>query len=170
MSNTIKHKRATGVSWASTNPVLAEGEIGLELDLSGTPVGMKVGNGSDRWNSLLYMIKPPSSIPPTSTYNVKLIDNNDSDYLVDTEEDRFILVDSRNGDVNIILPSAQKSEGKLITIKPDRYGSEIYIEPESGEMIDDGYAIIISQVTEFVTLLSGGIDKWHVVCGNVQAR
>ena len=52
MSNfiTIKLRRGTAAQWASTNPVLAEGEFGAETDTR----KFKIGNGVTAWNSLQY--------------------------------------------------------------------------------------------------------------------
>lgn len=46
----IQLRRDTAANWASTNPVLASGEAGLETDTNKT----KYGNGSTAWNSLAY--------------------------------------------------------------------------------------------------------------------
>lgn len=45
-------RRDTASNWASTNPVLALGEPGVETDT----LKVKVGNGSTAWNSLGYSI------------------------------------------------------------------------------------------------------------------
>lgn len=50
MPTQIQFRRGTAASWTSANPVLAEGELGLETD-SGF---FKVGNGVTAWNSLNY--------------------------------------------------------------------------------------------------------------------
>jgi hypothetical protein len=52
MSNyiTIKLRRGTAAQWTATNPVLAEGEVGLETDTR----KFKVGTGAGAWNSLQY--------------------------------------------------------------------------------------------------------------------
>jgi nitrogen fixation protein len=52
MSNyiTIKLRRGTAAQWTATNPVLAEGEVGLETDTR----KFKVGTGAAAWNSLQY--------------------------------------------------------------------------------------------------------------------
>ena len=50
MSFRIQVRRDTSENWSDTNPVLAEGEIGLEID-----TGLfKVGDGSTSWNDLSY--------------------------------------------------------------------------------------------------------------------
>jgi hypothetical protein len=46
----ILFRRDTLANWASSNPVLSAGEIGLESDTN----KIKLGNGSTQWNSLLY--------------------------------------------------------------------------------------------------------------------
>jgi hypothetical protein len=50
MSTTIQVKRGNAANWASTNPVLATGEWGMETDTGKT----KLGNGTTAWNSLPY--------------------------------------------------------------------------------------------------------------------
>jgi hypothetical protein len=50
MTKTIQIKRGLAANWASTNPVLAAGEWGLESDTGKT----KLGDGTTAWNSLPY--------------------------------------------------------------------------------------------------------------------
>lgn len=52
MANRIQFRRDTKANWASVNPVLMEGEIGLETDTN----HIKIGDGSTAWNSLDYGI------------------------------------------------------------------------------------------------------------------
>lgn len=47
---TIKLRRDTGAAWEAANPVLAEGEPGLDL----TEGLVKYGNGTSAWNNLPY--------------------------------------------------------------------------------------------------------------------
>jgi hypothetical protein len=54
MSDTlIQLKRALSSNWTIDNPILLEGEQGLELDTN----RMKIGDGASRWNSLPYYSK-----------------------------------------------------------------------------------------------------------------
>jgi hypothetical protein len=54
----FQFRRGTATQWASTNPVLLSGEMGVETD-----TGMfKIGNGSSAWNSLPYSSGPPGSV------------------------------------------------------------------------------------------------------------
>ncbi|MCW2930018.1 MAG: hypothetical protein JWM19_980 [Actinomycetia bacterium] len=50
MSTTIQLRRDTAANWTSTNPVLYQGEIGVETDTSKG----KIGDGSTAWSSLAY--------------------------------------------------------------------------------------------------------------------
>lgn len=51
---TIKFRRGTSEQWASTNPILGEGEIGVDL----TTRWYKMGDGVTHWNALPYSIVP----------------------------------------------------------------------------------------------------------------
>tara|TARA_R110000822_G_scaffold291962_1_gene413938 strand:- start:2158 stop:3330 length:1173 start_codon:yes stop_codon:yes gene_type:complete len=50
MAIQIQLRRGDAADWTSTNPTLAEGEVGVEIDTS----KLKVGNGTDNWNTLPY--------------------------------------------------------------------------------------------------------------------
>ena len=54
MATNIQIKRGNAASWTQQNPVLAEGELGLELDTR----KMKAGDGVTPWNSLSYSASP----------------------------------------------------------------------------------------------------------------
>lgn len=53
----IQLRRGTAAQWTSTNPVLGEGEQGLETDTLRT----KIGDGSSAWSALEYSESPNSS-------------------------------------------------------------------------------------------------------------
>lgn len=46
----IQHRRAESAEWTALNPILAAGEIGVNL----TTQQIKVGNGTAAWNALPY--------------------------------------------------------------------------------------------------------------------
>ena len=50
MAQQIQFRRGTGAEWASANPILAQGEIGVDLDVN----RFKVGTGLTSWNYLNY--------------------------------------------------------------------------------------------------------------------
>ena len=50
MAIQIQLRRGDAADWTSNNPTLAEGEVGVEIDT----LKLKVGNGTDNWNTLPY--------------------------------------------------------------------------------------------------------------------
>ena len=42
-------RRGTTAEWAAANPVLAQGEIGVETFAAGMPVKIKIGDGVTAW-------------------------------------------------------------------------------------------------------------------------
>ena len=59
MANRIQLRRGTAAEWASVNPVLAQGEPGVETDTG----KQKFGNGVAAWASLPYASAGPQGIP-----------------------------------------------------------------------------------------------------------
>jgi hypothetical protein len=53
----IRSRRDTAANWATNNPVLGVGEIGIEIDVAApaTAPKLKVGNGVTAWNTLPYL-------------------------------------------------------------------------------------------------------------------
>jgi hypothetical protein len=50
MAIQIQFRRGTAAEWTSVNPILAEGEMGIETDTN----LFKIGNGNDNWTTLPY--------------------------------------------------------------------------------------------------------------------
>jgi len=50
MATRIQFRRGTAAEWTAANPVLAQGEMGVELDT----LKFKIGDGTTAWNSLDY--------------------------------------------------------------------------------------------------------------------
>lgn len=51
MANRIQFRRDTSVRWTSINPILQEGELGIETDTG----KIKIGDGKKKWNDLSYL-------------------------------------------------------------------------------------------------------------------
>ena len=60
MAIQIQFRRDVAADWTSANPILADGELGLETDTG----RYKIGNGVTAWTSLTY-----SSLPSTAISN-----------------------------------------------------------------------------------------------------
>jgi len=50
MAVQIQFRNDTAANWTSADPILAQGELGLESDTG----FFKIGNGSDTWEELAY--------------------------------------------------------------------------------------------------------------------
>jgi len=57
MGVTIQLRRDITSNWQTVNPVLNEGEFGIEYNSDKSQIlGIKIGNGSDTWNNLDYFL------------------------------------------------------------------------------------------------------------------
>ncbi len=63
MADIIQIRRDTSANWTSANPVMAQGELGIETNTN----KVKAGDGSTAWSSLTYLIDVGSYITETST-------------------------------------------------------------------------------------------------------
>jgi len=72
----IQIRRDTAANWTSTNPTLAEGELGFETNSE----LFKIGNGSNDWNSLSYFnqtkLTANSQSTGLDTYDRQILNNN----------------------------------------------------------------------------------------------
>lgn len=62
MADIIQLRRDTAANWVTANPVLADGEIGIETDTR----KRKCGDGTTAWNSLSYMFSDDLDQEPTA--------------------------------------------------------------------------------------------------------
>ena len=59
----IRPRRGTANQWSNANPILSEGEIGIEVPSTGVGTGtvkIKFGDGSSHWNALPYGLDTPN--------------------------------------------------------------------------------------------------------------
>ena len=63
MATRIQLRRDTAANWASANPTLAAGEVGVETDTD----TIKIGDGATAWNSLAYATNTQYALILTST-------------------------------------------------------------------------------------------------------
>jgi len=68
MAIRIQLRRGTAAEWTSVNPVLAEGEMGWELDTRLS----KLGNGTSAWVDLPYTATGSVAWPAASDFRTKL--------------------------------------------------------------------------------------------------
>jgi len=66
MGLVFQHRRDTAANWTSTDPVLAEGQLGFEVDT----LRFKLGDGATVWTSLAYVV---TSFGPTRTAGITAV-------------------------------------------------------------------------------------------------
>lgn len=66
----VLQRRDTAANWSTTNPILAEGEIGIITDGA---KGYKIGDGVTRWNALEYPANPTSVVGELGNSEVAVI-------------------------------------------------------------------------------------------------
>ena len=61
----IRPRRGTATQWTNANPILSEGEIGIEVPSTGVGTGLvkiKFGDGVTAWKNLPYGVNESASI------------------------------------------------------------------------------------------------------------
>lgn len=111
MPTRIQPRRGNASAWTSANPVLAEGEFGIELDTK----QIKIGDGTTAWNSLAYQTFGGA------TDTVLL---NDGVTPTAPSTGMRLLNESRGGRR---MPSFQGPDGLTTTIQPDLHADNVVI-------------------------------------------
>lgn len=113
MAQTIQLRRGTGTQWTTANPILAVGEIGLELDTS----LHKIGDGSTAWNDLEYRELSP-------TLGVSTYDSQDDAPSAPSAGKLHMYASDHSGR---ILPRIKGPSGLDTALQPGLFGNGIYI-------------------------------------------
>lgn len=77
MASQIQLRRDTAANWASTNPILAQGEIGIATDNG----KLKIGNGTTAWSSLSYFTGDISGVLLNDLSDVTITSAANGDFL-----------------------------------------------------------------------------------------
>lgn len=64
----MQQKRGTSSRWTSENPILLDGELGVETDTN----KMKIGNGTSHWLDLDYVTTDTNQVAYTHVQNAPL--------------------------------------------------------------------------------------------------
>lgn len=70
MPNRIQLRRGTALEWSTANPLLAEGEICVELDTE----KFKIGTGNTLWNDLAYSSGPVGDTGTAATITIGTVE------------------------------------------------------------------------------------------------
>lgn len=133
----IRPRRGTATQWATVNPTLAEGEIGIEFPDTGIGTGLvkiKFGDGEKAWNDLPYGFDVDLIAEAIGTVRY----NNDTGYIQ-------ILIDGVWTDWEIV-----KAEGRYLFNAGDEFNAETggFVKYNGGGTIaNDGTELDIVGVT-----------------------
>jgi len=105
MAIQIQFRRDTSSNWTAENPVLAQGELGLETNTS----RFKIGDGTTAWSSLAYIELPNTAV------SVNLVDAK-GDLLVGSADNTLSRVQVGANDTVLMADSAQASGVKWSSI------------------------------------------------------
>lgn len=192
MANIIMLRRASLTAWTAHDPVLAEGEVGVELSDDGTPQAVKVGDGTSEWNSLAYLVKPANTSPkpivfggsgnagssrefaradhiheaPVPVDSAQRITSPDYDYAIDPVLDKLILADCNNTNVTITMPVIAQSMGREFIIRHHGGANIVKIAGQPGDTVDGLGIITLTTEKDFVRLINDGKADWCLVGGS----
>lgn len=110
MGNQIQVRRDSSTNWTTTNPVLAQGEIGYEIDTD----KIKFGDGITSWNTLTYF-----SGEPLSDAEIKIAyeNNTDTNAFTDAEKTKLDFI-TATGSVNLDTIASYVNQGVKTTDSP----------------------------------------------------
>lgn len=112
MATIIQHRRGTAAQWASENPTLAEGELGLITDTG----RYKIGDGTTAWSSLAY----PATNPNLALTTLEGVSEPSAP---DANELHFYAKDVAGR----MLPKIKGPSGLDTPLQPAIYGNGIYL-------------------------------------------
>lgn len=150
MAQQIQHRRDTATNWSTINPILAEGEIGIDL----TNNKYKIGDGITAWNTLSYASSSDSS--------ALKITNNLSD-LSNTATARTNIGLGNVANVNQIPMSYLTTDGTLSSnsdvLVPSEKAVKTYVDSGlSSKIGKDPSVINVSDVGGDFTTISAAIS------------
>jgi lysophospholipase L1-like esterase len=137
-------KRYTAAVWTSTNPTLAQGEVGFETDNA----RFKIGDGTTAWNSLFYYRQKTRSVATTGAI---------------TMQDGIVSVTATSTQT---LPATTGS-GTIITVKNGQVSGNVpcnvTINCTGSDKIDGQASMILNSQFDWVTFQDVAAGNWSIV-------
>ncbi len=162
MATRMQFRRGTAAEWTTANPVLAEGELGVELDTS----LFKVGDGSTAWTALAYGgLEGPQGNSGATIAAVRSV-SGASGALMAGDEGALIVCDEV---ASILVPASSSVEFALRTV--------VYLTSDGGQVTlvaDTGVTLLTPDTLMSRTALSTiaivqtATDVWRVF-GDMEA-
>ena len=115
MAIQIQLRRDSASDWTTENPILADGEMGIESDTR----RIKFGNGTEDWNTLPYFEGAGTDLGfhvTDVTSNITITSANVDTYLNGTNQ-AILLLNNDTGTINISVDDDAFSNNNMLTIK-----------------------------------------------------
>jgi hypothetical protein len=136
MANKIQLRRDSAANWSTTNPVLSQGEIGIDL----TNNKIKIGNGTTAWNTLAYFDDRETVL---SDYAGNIVPSIDDTYTLGTPEKRWRDLFVTEGSIYIGDIKLSNVDGKLVINRVTDGGTE------SEDIVEGGTDAVQIDLTEY---------------------
>lgn len=100
----IQHRRDSTSNWSTANPILAAGEIGVDLGATaGAVPQFKMGDGVNRWNDLEYK-KGTNGIDAPTIVSFNNVENLTTYILASTDKNKLVTLSNTNA-ISVLIPT-----------------------------------------------------------------
>jgi len=157
----------TAATWTSTNPVLAEGEVGHESDTG----KIKVGNGSTAWASLSYTSATADTSSATNFTNTLQV--NGSDVTTDADIGSTIQAYDANLTGFVAACNLPTSDGTADQVlKTDGAGTISFATQSGGSLSDQGVTASAAELNTLdgITATTAELNHCDGVTSNIQTQ
>ena len=153
MAKRIQLRRDLRANWQAINPVLAQGEIGIDLDST----NFKIGDGIKRWNELTYTVA-------LGKLNSELSDNT---FLVIGPQGRLNSIVFNNDNIETVVVDPELVTVSVKTLFNKNIPST---DPQTGTVIIVGGLGVTGNVNITGTIKADSIDVEEDIIANLQGN
>ena len=175
----IQLRNDTAAKWASVNPKLAKGEIGIEIDTN----KIKIGNGTDLWNDLPYFggelkVDGKSIQLVDGTLSLKGVGDAGVGQVAIGYQDHFVLIGQQLGihisglaHIGHAAPAVVAHAGAPDGFAVAQGGDDLMLRTGAGADIDAALGVNdLVHLGKFDILRLGRLDRDHCAITNQQHR
>lgn len=145
----LKIAKDTTANWQSNDPILLNGELGLELTTTGD-IRIKTGDGSTSWNNLKYTYDYRTWIGDTNTYNSDKASGKITDSTI------CIITDDNISGIDNYVVSVNGKSGNVVLGLDDIASQTDYVKSINGKTGEATLTLSdIAQPTQYVLSVNG---------------
>lgn len=149
----IKHKTNTSDGWKTENPILLNGEIGIDTDLKRN----KIGNGTSTWEALEWFGGSVEIFATTDEFPE--IGQDNTIYITTTpDREAYIWLVGTREYKNLTSSGGLKFERSDIIIG----GADIDIDPLIKGYVDKNIKVLVGKIVELQTVVNSLIDIIYI--------